>query len=330
MPQGDREDPLKMKLVSLAFFAVSLALSFYMPPAGLLLPVFFGAAFGAYGIAMSFNAHIDPLNDVPNALRVFLASLGGYLVTLTQVFVYPSAGILLLLGALYLNDEFQRRALYAMRMGKRGGSVALLGIDGSGKSSHSTATGRWLEGRGYTCSVMPFHRYIFVERLASISSAVRGGGARGDAYRFRRGGNPLRPVASLLDNLILQLTSSAGCRLEGKVVVYDRFIWSTYVKYKALGYPVRPISGLYLSPRPTFAVVLDVPVTKSLRVIDERVTHIHYPGEVLESERRQYVEIARRHGYPVIDATAPFEAVQGEIESHLSRIFPAAKGARAG
>ena len=289
------------------------------------MPVFFGAAFGAYGIARSFANHLDPLNDVPNALRVFLASLGGYLITLTRAFFFPSAGILLLVGALYLNDEFQRRALHSIRARKKGGTIALLGIDGSGKSSHSMFIARWLEGRGYTCTVMPFHRYLFVERIATVSSVVgrkgrKGGG--GDKFRFRRGGNLLRPVASLFDNLLLQFSSSVGCRVEGKVVIYDRFIWSTYIKYKALGYPVKAISGLYLSPRPTFALVLDVPVEKSLQVIDERVAHIHYPREVLESERQEYLQIAKKKGYPIIDATAPFAEVQEEIESRLDRLFP--------
>ncbi len=321
-----------MKLVSLAFFAATLLLSLLVASAGALLPLFFGAAFAAYGIAMSFANHLDPLNDLPNALRVFLASLGGYLVTLTRAFIYPSAGILLLVCALYLNDEFQRRALEAMGSRRRGGSVAFLGIDGSGKSSHSKATGRWLEERGYRCTVMPFHRYIFVERLASIPSGV-GGGRRSteERFRYRRGGNPLRPVASLLDNLFLQLTTSIGCRTEGRVVVYDRFIWSTYIKYCALGYPVKPISRLYLSPKPTFALVLDVPVEKSLGVIDARVAHIHYPREVLESERVQYIAVARRGGYPIIDATASFDEVQERIESSLEKLFPSVgRGAEGG
>jgi dTMP kinase len=311
-----------MKLVSVAFFAVTLVLSVLIPGAGVLLPIFFGAAFGAYGVVESFAKHIDPLNDVPNAIRVFLASLGGFFVTLTGAFIFPSAGVLLLVAALFLNDEFQRRALHALRTGKEGGSIAFLGIDGSGKSTHSAVTGRWLEERGYSCDVMPFHRYIFVERLASMRAPGGSGAGGSERFRFKRGGNPLRPILSLLDNLVMQLYSSAGCRLEGKVVIYDRFIWSTYIKYKALGYPVKAISGLYLSPRPTFAVVLNVPVEKSLQVIDERVTHIHYPREVLESERQEYLEIAKRGGYPIIDATAPFDEVQQKIEAHLSRRFP--------
>ena len=311
-----------MKLTASLFFAATAALSLVLVPWGLFLPFAFGVAFGLYGIGKSLSAGINWVNDIPNAFRVFLASAGGYLLTLDRVFVFPSAALLLLIGSLYLNDEYQRRALRSLRTGKRGGSVALLGIDGSGKSSHSIVTSRWLEERGYRIKLMPFHTYLFVERLSSPSSDGRGSGSR------RR--NPLRPVASLIDNMILQLSSSIGCRVEGTVVLYDRFIWSTYIKYEALGYPVRPLSYLYLLPRPYFAIVLDVPVEKSLRVIDERVAHIHYPRQVLQHERDRYLRIAAKYGYPTIDATDSFERVQAKIEAYLRPLFPAASaGGRA-
>jgi thymidylate kinase len=309
---------MKMKVVSLVFFLATLALSLLFRAHGdFFLPIFFGAFFAAYGVARSFSKRLDPFNDLPNAFRVFLASMGGYLLTLSQVYLFPSSGVLLLFGAIYLNDEFQRRALHAIRTGRKGGSIALLGIDGSGKSSHSTVTGKWLQDRGYTCTVMPFHRYLFVERLSSISSAV-GRERRGSVRR----GNPLRPLLSLVDNLILQISTSIGCRVEGRVVIYDRFIWSTYIKYKALGYPVKAIAGLYLLPKPTFALVLDVPVDRSMQVIDERVAHIRYPRDLLEREKRDYLAVAKRNGYPVIDATAPFDQVQVTIQRHLAGLFP--------
>jgi thymidylate kinase len=113
-------------------------------------------------------------------------------------------------------------------------------------------------------------------------------------------------------------------------VIYDRFIWSTFIKYEALGYPVKPLAPLYLLPRPLFAVVLDVSVDKSLRVIDERVSHIHYPRSVLEHERERYLQIARKNGYPVIDATGPFDEVQSRIEGQLVHLFPMVKGAKTG
>ena len=246
--------------------------------------------------------------------------------TLDRTFIFPSAGILLFLGSVYLNDEYQRRALYSLRVGSKGGSIALLGIDGSGKSSHSAVTSGWLEGRGLQRGADAFPQVpLRREALVSISS----GGPEG-AEGPEAEGTRSAPSLSLLDNLLLQISSSIGCRVEGTVVIYDRFIWSTYIKYEALGYPVRPLS-LPLPPAPAaFAVVLDVPVEKSLRVIDERVAHIHYPRSVLEHERESYLRIARRNGYPVIDATGSFEEVQATIEGHLARLFPQVSGAKAG
>ena len=309
-----------MKLVSVVAFSLSALVSAVVPAYALLLPFVFGLGFAAYGLGVSVSRRFSPLNDLPNALRVFLASLGGYSLTLTKSFLFPSAGILLLSAAIFLNDEFQRRAFDSVRSRRLGGSIAFLGIDGAGKSTHSAATRAWLTGRGYLSTVMPFHRYLFVERLAALSP--KGRSADHSSPRGRR--NPLRPLPSLFDNLILQISTSIGCRLEGRVVIYDRFIWSTFIKYSALGYPVKPLARVYLLPRPYFALVLDVPVEKSLRVIDERVTHVRYPRAVLSQEREQYLAIARKHGYPIIDATAPFEEVQKEIESHLSRLFPQA------
>ncbi len=310
-----------MKLVAVVFFAATLVISLFIHSWGGLLPFAFAGVFGLYGIAKSSSARVNTLNDVPNAVRVFLASLGGFFVTLDHVFIFPSFGLLLLGAGVFFNDEYQRRALHSLRTGTRGGSVALLGIDGSGKSTHSEKTSGWLEDRGYRVKLMPFHRYLFVERLSSVSRSVRSG-ATG------RKRNPLRPILSLVDNLLLQISSSIGSRVEGTVVIYDRFIWSTYIKYEALGYPVEPLSLVYLLPRPHFAIVLDVPVEKSLRVIDERVAHIHYPRSVLEHERERYLDIARRYGYPVVDATASFDEVQTKIEGFLSPLFPAAGSRR--
>jgi dTMP kinase len=312
-----------MKAVAVLFFLVSLILSALLPAVALALPFILAAAFGIYGIARSVARRRDPLNDVPNAFRVFLAALGGCFMTLDKVYVFPAVGLLLLFSSVYLNDEFQRRAFYSIRKGRRGGSFALLGIDGSGKSSHSAATSEWLQGRGYRVKLMPFHRYLFVEKLSSLTSGARGGA------RHARGRNPMRPVLSLVDNLVLQISSSLGCRVEGTVVIYDRFIWSTYIKYDALGYPVRPLAGLYLLPRPLSAVVLDVPVEKSLGVIGSRVSHIRYPRSVLQQERDRYLKIADENGYPVIDATASFDEVQERIQSHLSSLFPPAAEASA-
>ncbi len=304
-----------MKLACIIIAITSYSLATISPYAGALFPLVFSVAFAIYGIMKSARNKVNPLNDAPNAFRVLLAAIGGGMITLTGTFILPSAGVLLIFASLLLNDEFQRRMIDSIRKGRAGGSVALLGIDGSGKSSHASSTRRWLEGRGYRSILIPFHRYLFVETLSAVRSSTR-------RERTARGGNPLRPLLSLVDNLVLQFLSSFGCRIEGTVVLYDRFIWSTYIKYFALGYPVRALSTFYLSLRPRYAIVLDVPVSKSLKVISSREAHIRYPSSVLEEERQLYIAIAKRRGYPVIDSTRDSKTVQDQIEQHLSRLFP--------
>jgi dTMP kinase len=302
---------LTLILVASASFLVTLRFPF-----GLLFPFAATIVFSAYGFAKSLSRSLDPLNDVPNAFRVFLSSIGGVLIATPGGFLNPSVALMLLLGGLLLNDEYQRRTIDSIRRGRHGGTVAFLGIDGSGKSSHAAATKDWLKDRGYYCQLMPFHRYLFVERLSSSRKRVEEGS------RSNRKGNPLRAFVSLLDNLLLHVLTAFGAGVEGKVVLYDRFIWSTHVKYKALRYPVRPLAFLYLLPRPKTAIVFDIPVGRSLKVIDIRAQHTRYAPEILDSERNSYLQIAEERGYPILDSTRDFGAVQNEIESYLSAFFP--------
>lgn len=280
------------------------------------------AVFLVCGVLRSLQKGLNPLNDVPNALRVFLASVSGLLFALSRAFFGLSLAFVALAAAFLLNDEYQRRALDSLKRGRRGGAVALLGIDGSGKSTHAEALEAWVRERGYHCTRVPFHRYLFVGRL---SSAV-GGGSKPSG--LRRQGNPLRPLLSLADNLLLHVLSSFGRGIEGRVVLYDRYIWSTYVKYQALGYPVRPLRWLYLLPRPRVSIVLDVSVEKSYGVIQARTHHIRYRRDVLSEERGEYLAIARQTGSPVVDATREYAGVQRDLELILSPLFPPIGGGR--
>lgn len=306
-----------MKVTALVFGAITFLVSLGSGPLGFSLALAITLAFGASGVLRSRMRKLRTLNDIPNGVRVAFASMGGWLAAIPGNPLLLLLGVLSVLIGILLNDEFQRRTIDSLRRGRRGGSIALLGIDGSGKSSHSVKTLEWLSRRGYYSSMVQFHRYLFVDTL---SRKGRSGQERGEGGS----GNPLRPLLSLLDNLILNLGTSFGSGLEGRVVVYDRYIWSTYVKYAALQYPVRPIRSLYLFPRPRLAIVLDIPVERSLNVIGTRQEHIRYQSEVLAEERRQYLSIAKERGYPVIDSTGDFDSVQRQIEAELLRVFPRA------
>ena len=305
-----------MKETAVAIASFSLLLSLLRPAWGLPFVLALTLAYAAWGVWKSAARHLDPLNDVPNALRVLLASLGGFLISQRADFVPPSLGIVAVALSVFLNDEYQRRAFRAYTTGRKGGTVVLLGIDGSGKSTHADALKSWFEQKGYRCERVQFHKYLFASALVRRSSSSL------DSLGSRRGGHPLRPLLSLIDNLLLFVTTSLGAGAEGRVVVYDRYIWSTYVKYRALGYPVGPLSWLYLFPRPTEAILLDVPVSRSLGVIGSRSGHIPYRSAVLTEEMEEYLRIARARGCSVIDSTRSLPEVQGEIEGKLQKVFP--------
>lgn len=215
-------------------------------------------------------------------------------------------------------NDWRRPAHLTVRRG-RGGTVAMLGIEGSGKSTHAAALRPWIEALGYRYSNVPFHKYLFVNSLArGLVRNFQPRGGRGD-------GNPMRPLLSLVDNLLMCVTTAFGAGFMGKVVVYDRYIWSTYIKYHALGYPVGPLSTFYLLLKPTLAIVLDVELSRSLEVINSRPKQIRYLPEVLAEEREEYLRIARANGYPIIDAMRSFEEVQDDIRRVLARRFPRIK-----
>jgi dTMP kinase len=302
-----------MKFIAISTASITFLIAYFL---GLdyLISVIFFIVFMGYGIIKSRRLSVNTLNDLPNSIRILFASLGGYLIAYNGSYIYPSAGVLLILLSLFLNDEFQRKTLDSILKGRPGGSIAFLGIDGSGKSSHASMTQKWFNEKGYRSVLIPFHKYLFVERLSRVRSNMH---LSGNASR-----NPLRPLFSLIDNLLLQLFSSFGCRLEGKIVIFDRFIWSTYIKYLALGYPVSLISSLYLLPRPGLVIVLDVPVERSLKIIASRESHIRYSRKIIETERNLYLNIARKRGYLIIDSTKEFDVVQSQIEDYLSKSFP--------
>ena len=308
---------MKMKLTLVGVALVIGLLLLLSRPLAFIFAAAFTVAFLAYGIVRSRSNKLNPLNDVPNALRVLLASSGTLLfLDGGRDFVTASAGVLLFAASILLNDEYQRRTLDSIKKSRRGGPVALLGIDGSGKSTHSEALEAWFLSRGYYCTRIAFHRYLFVDAFSKGRRKSR------DSAGVRGGGNPLRPLLSAVDNLALYLFTSFGRGVEGRVVLYDRYIWSTFVKYRALGYPVGAARWLYFLPRPRCALVLDIPVERSLDVIDSRADHIRYRRNVLSEERSEYLSIAKRTGFPVVDATREFGPVQKEIETLLAPMFP--------
>ncbi len=317
-----------MKLIAPFSFAVAMLVSL-IKPLGILLDLaaslIAASLYLAWGIRRSSRLGIHALNEAPNAFRLWAAILGGLLagsgIKGVEVFSIVT-GMLLLALSLLLNDEDMRR-WYRLLFPKGGFMLVLLGIDGSGKSTHMKRILELYRRLGLDVAGQHYHVYLFVDKLSRVSSGKGGKPLNIERYYFAYGGSArrvlrlIRAMLSLLDNMLLYLLVIKPKLMRGKVVVSHRFMWSTYIKYKALGYPVGWLRKPWFLLKPHYALVFDIPGAVSHRRILERREHIRYPPRILEEERMEYLDIARRYGYPVISTNGrSVEETWREVKRH--------------
>jgi len=256
-----------------------------------------------YGFSKSRRLRVNILNDLPNTFRLTLSFIGGYILTTSLSTDRIFIGLALYACSLILNDEDLRR-LYRKLFPRGGFTIALLGIDGSGKSTHARELTKWLMNEGYKVKLVEFSRYLFVDKLAlklrgqRITKETISGKYMPRLNLLRM----MRPWLSLLDNILYLLLSYIDV-LRGYIVIYDRYIWSTFIKYEALGYPVKPIKRIVMFIRPNYGILLDVPVHISIRRINERKYHLPYPSSILMKERVEYLKLALNFRYPIINTS---------------------------
>ncbi len=279
----------------------------------LMLSIIVVAGYLAWGVRKSLRLGVHPLNEAPNTLRLFAAVFGGTLTGIGAREPSPcsiAVGLALLALALLLNDE-DMRYWYRRMLPGRGFMLVLLGIDGSGKTTHMRRILELYRKLGLRVVEHHYHVYLFVDKLSRASAPGRTGKPLDvRRYYFHSGGSVrrilriVRALLSLLDNILLYLFVIKPKLMRGSVVVSHRFIWSTYIKYKALGYPVKGLEKLWFLLRPHYAIIFDIPGIVSYERVLRRGEHIRYPPWVLEEERIDYLRIARRYGYPVVDTSS--------------------------
>ena len=211
---------------------------------------------------------------------------------------------------------------------KKGITVAFLGIDGTGKSTHAEKISSWFQEHEIQCIVIPFHKWMFADILKKRIGKYVDSGRKSNTlkpYTPRKYSLPalLKPPVALLDNILMFYFSKWKFK-EYDVIIFDRFVCATLIKSKALNYHVDWLRPVWQNVKIDIGLVLDAPIQKSLDAIDDRGNHILYSPEQLAREREEYLEMARKYGYAVFDTSKPLESVHEDIKTYLSRIvFPA-------
>jgi len=201
--------------------------------------------------------------------------------------------------------------------------VVLLGVDGTGKSTQAQLLREEAQARGIDAVAVwsrwnPLILRPFMATVRRMSAT--NGDTRAQAYerqlslkrRFSRVA-AVRAVWEWLasfDHGIQTIPRVAVARRSAELVIADRYYHDALVDMGA-NYgmqPPRPRGLFRLFPKPDDVILLDAPE----EVVFGR-KHDVPSVDYLRHRRSLYLELAKRHGWPVVDATQSAEDVHAEV-----------------
>ena len=203
---------------------------------------------------------------------------------------------------------------------RRGVFIVFEGIDGSGKSTQATMLSNYLMSKGYKVlqTEEPTRELItgfFVKIALKNKSRLPP-----EAYlllfitdRLYHIENTLRPALS-----------------SGKIVISDRYHFSTLAYQTAQGIPRGRIDGLIDALgvkilQPDITIFVDTPVDEALRRLSGRerdVVDLFEKREFLERVRRNFLSLAEEFNFLRVDGSKDPLTIHKEIVKKIERLLP--------
>jgi dTMP kinase len=191
-------------------------------------------------------------------------------------------------------------------------AVALIGIDGSGKTTQAHRLADALTAAGHPAT---YHRNAGGRRwLGRVAHRL----GRPDAQRLL-GRSGLLAVESVLRWLAIA-AALLGRLATGRIAVMDRYSACQYASIRAHGgrrWERLARVGYRLFPRPQVTFLLAVDPAEAYRRIEQRGTD-HESMEYLTAADAAYRSLPEYPTFVVVDAGRPPEEVSRQIRSHLA------------
>lgn len=199
--------------------------------------------------------------------------------------------------------------------------IALMGNDGSGKTTIAREISKELGNRGYSVLYKPGFDHLVLCWLVSFGKAILGKRALKVQQGFlhpeekRSLASHVWPYLVWVDSLI----KYTWARMHSGVVLLDRCWYDFFISYEQLGYTNSLMRTLFLSlPRPHCCIILDVDPKVMCR--RKRETHTA-TFEYYVTQRSLYLELSRTMKFPVVNTGVSLEESCEQVMHLINRVL---------
>lgn len=195
----------------------------------------------------------------------------------------------------------------------RGKFVTVEGVDGCGKSTHARLLAGWLRSRGYKVVITDEPTNGAIGKI--IKRVLKG------ELKLPITAEALLFAADRLQHVVDVIEPALKA---GKVVLNERYVYSSLAYQSARGVPVSWIASINKHAlKPDLTILLNVPARaafariKPSRKLDEFERNLRLQRRV----RQNYLRIAKREGLKVVDGTRPRDEVQADLRKLVSAVL---------
>ena len=202
--------------------------------------------------------------------------------------------------------------------------IALLGIDGSGKSTIANELKIIFEGRGYDVKIIRFHKWVFADvfrdkfKFGKMLDRDRKGRNAPYTPSKKSLSSYIKPPIAFIDNLLFYLVNRPYKK--NQIYIYDRFVCATQIKFKALNYHVNWFKPLWWNITPDYVFVFDIDVEESVRRQKNRNDPYVYTKQQLSIEKDLYKKYAEIHKFPIFKHNSKIRDIVKEVIAHIKNL----------